>query len=130
MHLLLKLPLTDILNEDQLLQALASGHSFIGFDVFGDSSGFRFQGNDEDEHVIMGDEISLAQEVRLNVTVPVPARIVLLKDGVKTKEVDNSRSMDFAATEKGSYRVEVYLPQLGKALAENPWIISNPIYVK
>ena len=33
-------------------------------------------------------------------------------------------------TEKGSYRVEVYLPQLPGDVSQQPWIISNPIYVK
>ena len=32
--------------------------------------------------------------------------------------------------EKGVYRVEVYLDQLGKPLNAAPWIISNPIYVR
>ena len=32
-------------------------------------------------------------------------------------------------TERGVYRVEVYLPQLGAA-GQQPWIISNPIYVR
>jgi hypothetical protein len=33
-------------------------------------------------------------------------------------------------SERGVYRVEVYLPQLGKPVGDKPWIISNPIYVK
>jgi hypothetical protein len=38
--------------------------------------------------------------------------------------------MDFVAREKGSYRVEVYLPNLPKPAGDQPWIISNPIYVR
>jgi hypothetical protein len=130
MHLLLKLPLTDMLNESQLLDALAHGHAFIGFDVFGDSGGFRFEARDENEHVIMGDEITMNKDLKFRVSVPVPAHIVLLKDGVKFKEESNARTLESVATEKGSYRVEVYLPQLAKQLVNNPWIISNPIYVR
>ena len=130
LHLLLKLPLNDTLNDQQLLDALSRGHAFIGFDVFGDSSGFRFDARDENEQVIMGDEIALDKEVQLSVRVPVPAHTVLLKNGVKFKEENNARLLQLVVTEKGTYRVEVYLPQLGKQFISNPWIISNPIYVK
>jgi hypothetical protein len=78
----------------------------------------------------MGDEIKLDNEVRLNATLPVAGRIVLLKDGVMIQETTNTRSMEYVAKERGSYRVEAYLPQLGKPADEQPWIISNPIYVR
>jgi len=78
----------------------------------------------------MGDEIKLENEVRLTVSVPVTARILMLKDGVVVQDDGAVRKMDFVAREKGSYRVEVYLPQLPKPAGEQPWIISNPIYVK
>jgi hypothetical protein len=38
--------------------------------------------------------------------------------------------MEYVAKERGSYRVEAYLPQLGKPVGDQPWIISNPIYVR
>jgi hypothetical protein len=41
--------------------------------------------------------------------------------------IDNK---EIGVTERGVYRVEVYLPQLGGLVAEKPWIISNPIYVR
>ena len=44
------------------------------------------------------------------------------KSGVSVKE--------FAVSEKGVYRVEVYPSQLPKPISEQPWIISNPIYVR
>lgn len=119
-----------VLDEVTLLSALAAGHCFIGFDVFGDTSGFRFSAEDQDEKKIMGDEIKLEDQVFLSVSVPVSARIVLLKNGVAVHEVNGAGQLDFVAREKGSYRVEVYLPQLGKPVGEQPWIISNPIYVR
>jgi hypothetical protein len=78
----------------------------------------------------MGDEIKLKNQVTLNVSVPVPARAVLLKDGLQVQEADGVKGLDFVAKEKGSYRVEVYLSQLPKPAGDQPWIISNPIYVK
>ncbi len=118
------------LDEKILLDAISAGHCFIGFDLFGDTTGFRFTAHDGDKNKIMGDEIKLADQLTLNVTVPVSARILLLKDGLQIHEVDGVNRMEFATREKGSYRVEVYLPQLSKPAGEQPWIISNPIYVR
>jgi hypothetical protein len=118
------------LDEGMLLSGISAGHCFIGFDLFGDTTGFRFTAHDGDENRIMGDEIKLEDQVSLNVSVPVPARVLLLKDGVQIQEAKGVNRMDFVAKEKGSYRVEVYLPQLQKPTSEQPWIISNPIYVR
>ena len=79
---------------------------------------------------MMGDEIKLGNEVRLTVGLPVAGRIVLLKDGVVVQDQSAVNKMEFVAREKGSYRVEVYLPQLPKPAGDQPWIISNPIYVR
>jgi len=78
----------------------------------------------------MGDEIKLEDAVYLSVTVPVAARIVLLRDGNVVQDDTGLNTKDYKVTEKGSYRVEVYLPQLPKPAGEQPWIISNPIYVR
>jgi hypothetical protein len=119
-----------LLDEGALLNAISSGHCFIGFDLFGDTTGFRFVAQDADEKKMMGDEIKLQDQVRFDVSVPIPARVVLLKDGVQIQEATGVNRMDFVANEKGSYRVEVYLPQLPGAAGDQPWIISNPIYVR
>ena len=118
------------LDEAKLLSAISAGHCFIGFDLFGDTTGFRFTAEDGDEKRIMGDEIKLEDHVTLTVSVPLSSRILLLKDGVATHEATGVNRMDFVAKEKGSYRVEVYLPQLPRPVGDQPWIISNPIYVR
>ena len=118
------------LDDKGLLDAIAAGHCFIGFDLFGETTGFRFTAHDQDENRMMGDEIKLENEVRLNVSLPVPGRIVLLKDGTVIRDDTGISAKDYTVTEKGSYRVEVYLPQLPKPAGDQPWIISNPIYVR
>ncbi len=118
------------LDDKLMLDAIGAGHCFIGFDLFGDATGFRFTAHAGDENKIMGDEIKLADQLTLNVTVPVSARILLLKDGLLIREADGVNQLEFATREKGSYRVEVYLPQLPRPAGEQPWIISNPIYVR
>ncbi|MGH9880705.1 MAG: hypothetical protein ACRD6N_04655 [Pyrinomonadaceae bacterium] len=67
---------------------------------------------------------------RLNVSLPINGRIVLLKDGVAIQDFGDISKMEFVAKEKGIYRVEVYLPQLPAPAGSQPWIISNPIYVR
>jgi hypothetical protein len=118
------------LNSETLLEALANGHCFIGFDLFGDTSGFSFSGSNGIENRIQGDEIRLQKEVRLTADTPVTSRIVLLKDGKPIQDESGIRRKDFIVSEKGSYRVEVYLPQLHQPVSDQPWIISNPIYVR
>ena len=130
MHVLVNALPNQQLNEEALLAALTAGHCFIGYDLFGDTTGFRFAAQDGNEKVIMGDEITLDDEVRLTVSLPVPGRILLSKDGAALKDADGLRTMEFVTKEKGRYRVEVYLSQLPKPVSDQPWIISNPIYVR
>jgi hypothetical protein len=118
------------LNRESLLAAIGAGHSFIGFDLFGDSSGFRWSASNRTEHKIQGDEIALTGELKLTVNVPVSSRVVLLKDGNAVQDETGITKKEYAVTEKGTYRVEVYLPQLPRPVGEQPWIISNPIYVR
>jgi hypothetical protein len=119
-----------LLDEELLLNAVSAGHCFIGFDLFGDTTGFRFTARDGDENRMMGDEIKLEDAVRLSVMLPVAGHIVLLKDGNVVQDETGINKRDYTVTEKGTYRVEVYLPQLPKPAGEQPWIISNPIYVR
>ena len=135
LHVLDKRPLSGLvhsssLDERSLLSAISAGHCFIGFDLFGDTTGFRYTAHDQDEDRMMGDEIKLENEVGLTVRLPVSGRIVLLKDGVVVQDSNGVAGMEYMAREKGSYRVEAYLPQLPKPAGDQPWIISNPIYVR
>lgn len=113
-----------------LLEAIGAGHCFIGFDLFGETSGFGFSASNGTENRTQGDEISLGKEVRLIVSLPVAGRILLLKDGKVVSDETGITKKDYSVTEKGSYRVEVYLPGLDKPVGDQPWIISNPIYVR
>lgn len=118
------------LGAETLRGALAAGHCFIGFDLFSDSAGFRFTGSNANEIRIQGDEITLERDIRLNVTAPIPSRIVLMRDGNPIQSASGVTMKEFVVTERGSYRVEVYLSQLPGSVGEQPWILSNPIYVK
>jgi hypothetical protein len=118
------------LDPANLLDAVKAGHCFIGFDFLGDSSGFSFEAESSGERKIQGDEISLKNDTRLRVQTPVSSRIVLFKNGAVFADETGISAKEVALTERGVYRVEVYLPQLGNLVATKPWIISNPIYVR
>jgi hypothetical protein len=124
------LPKDQSLDRESLLAALAAGHGFIGFDLFGDSTGFSFNAVNSAEGKIQGDEIALAPGLKLTASTPVNSRIVLLKDGRVVQDETGVSYKEYAVAEKGSYRIEVYLPQLPTPGGEQPWIISNPIYVR
>ena len=111
------------LDATSLMEAVRAGHCFIGFDFLGDSSGFVFQA---ENGKIQGDEVSLAADTRLRVRSPVPARIVVFKDGAVLVDETGIANQEIAVTDRGVYRTEIYLPQLGNL----PWIISNPVYVR
>ncbi|HKP47664.1 MAG TPA: hypothetical protein VJT50_13775, partial [Pyrinomonadaceae bacterium] len=69
------------LTSESLLAAIAAGHCFIAFDLFGDAAGFRFTAENGSENKVQGDEIAASNGVRLTIQLPLAARAVLLKNG-------------------------------------------------
>jgi cell division protein FtsL len=118
------------LNAENLLAALRDGHVYFSFDIFSDATGFRFTAtNSERQTAMMGDEIALGLEARLRVVAPLESRILLFRDGDVIDEARNTSQHEFIVRQPGIYRVEIYLPQL-TIVQDQPWIISNPIYVR
>jgi hypothetical protein len=120
------------LDEAALLEALRAGHGFFAFDLYGDSTGFRFNAENGADARVMGDEIRLpdAGSVKLSARSPVKCRTVFFRDGRAVFEVKDSERAEMQVEQKGVYRVEVYLDQLGPLLEGKPWIVSNPIFVR
>jgi len=118
------------LDARSVVEAVRAGHCYLGFDFLGDASGFSFEAENPGERKIQGDEISLQEGTRLRVRTPVPGRIVVFKDGAVFLDESGSGEKELGIKERGVYRVEVYLPQLGSPGGQEPWIISNPIYVR
>jgi hypothetical protein len=114
------------LNEANLIEALRAGHCFIGFDFLGDTSGFSFTVESRGETRIQGDEIALSSDTHLKIKTPISCRVLLFKDGIQIADENGLTSKEFSISERGVYRVEVYLSQI----SSGPWIISNPIYVR
>ena len=118
------------LTRESLVEALKNGHSFIGFDVLGDTSGFRFYAENGAQSCIMGGDLALSAGVKLRAASPVPARFVLFRDGEKISESTTATEMSADADRPGTYRVEVYQDALGAPFDKMPWIISDPIYLR
>lgn len=128
MHVLLSRG-TD-LTADSLLAALREGHCFVAFDLFADATGFRFSATNGTENKIQGDEIALSDSTRLIVAMPLKVRVDLFHNGAMVQQQSGVMRAEFAVKEQGIYRVEVYLTQLPRPVGDQPWIISNPIYVR
>ncbi len=118
------------LTQENLLQALKNGRSFIGLDALSDTSGFFFAAENSKETRMLGDEIALTGDLNLKISAPQNARFVIFKNGEKFAEEANVAQINFPVKEKGTYRAEVYLDSLGTPFDKMPWIISNPIYVR
>ncbi len=128
-HLLLPEPLSGDLDPDKSLvyDALRQGHAFIGYDLPHSTKGFRFTGTGKGGNAVMGDEIFLEDGITLQINLPRSAECILIKNGEPIKEWQNKQVCTFSATQPGVYRVEVYLPFLGR---RRGWIFSNPIYIR
>jgi hypothetical protein len=116
------------LTQENLLKAIADGHCYLAFDVYGEARGFDFFAAKSADIKTMGDEIAFGENLRLTARSPVPARFVLFRNGQRIAEFAEATEINFDVREPGVYRVEAYLDAIG--LNRAPWIISNPIYVR
>jgi hypothetical protein len=116
------------LTRESLLEAIALGHCYVSFDLFADARGFQFTAVAA-EPKIMGDDVANAIGLGLKASAPLNSRFMLLKDG-NVVDQESGATVDFPITLPGVYRVEVYLDSLPTPVKGQPWIISNPIYVR
>jgi hypothetical protein len=128
-HLLLNGPLSSDEVDDRraILEALARGHAFIGYDLPASTRGFRFTGKGKEEIAWMGDEIPVGSGVTLQIRLPRRAECRLIKDGKLIRTWHKRETCTYITNESGVYRVEVYTHYLGR---QRGWIFSNPIYLR
>src|SRR5882762_4698889 len=117
------------LSRESLLEAIALGHCYVSFDIFGAAKGFSFAANGAEPQKILGDEIDLTQGLSLKADAPLNARFMLLKDG-RVLDQRAGITAEFPVSDAGTYRVEAYLDSLPAPVKGQPWIFSNPIYVR
>lgn len=127
-HLFLPSPLTGEIENDRrlILEALAQGKAFIGYDLPASTRGFRFTAQGKDASAWIGEEISAQNGVTLQIRLPRPAECRLIRNGKAIKTWTRRETCTHITTEPGVYRVEVFIQYLGQ---RRRWIFSNPIYV-
>lgn len=127
-HILTPTQLSGDLEFDKtmLFEALKAGRVFIGYDIPGDTRGFRFSGQGKDGAAEMGDVLRLGAGVTLQALAPQRAHIHMIRHGEVVWENDNADALVYTARQPGAYRVEVWKDYRGK---QRCWILSNPIYI-
>jgi hypothetical protein len=127
-HVLVPDDLTGNLSEDRqmLLDSLASGHAFIGYDLPAPTRGFSFTAKGISQCAQMGDTIPAKNGVTFQVRLPLPTECCLIKNGHIIKTWRKRQSCTFITAEPGVYRVEAYIQYYNQ---RRGWIFSNPIYV-
>jgi hypothetical protein len=117
------------LDEPALLAALKAGHAFVAHDWMGDATGLHFAASDARGGLaaIMGDEVKLADGLKLTARLPLPAYVRLLRYGQEVAKSEGKADLEFAVKEAGTYRLEAWLRLDGEF---RPWVFTNPIYVR
>jgi len=111
-------------NKQIILNALRNGNLYVANSYRGDPQGFKFWAEYNDKTFIMGDEINFNanSEIIFKCYVPHKESNILLKKNGKTILEKKGNELLLSCKEKGIYRVEVILNNVG-------WIYSNPIRV-
>jgi hypothetical protein len=111
----------------QILDAIASGHCFVGYDLPSPTRGFRFTAHGGEGDTVMGDELRARGSVTLQTHLPSFAEIRLMHDGRLIRRATHVQALTYTASQPGVYRIEVYRRYLGR---RRGWIFSNPIYIR
>jgi hypothetical protein len=121
--------LAPTLDEPAVRAALKAGHAFVAHDWMCDATGFRFGASDSGGRrvALMGDEVALADGLKLTAALPLPAYVRLLRHGREVAASEGRAEFEFAVTEVGAYRLEAWLRLDGEL---RPWVLANPVYVR
>lgn len=114
------------LSEPAILDALRGGRVFVGFDMLADSSGFQWWADTKEGPIVMGEAGQLSNITLLHGRSPLPCRFTIVQNGRAVRQYE-ARSLDWAPTAPGKYRLEAELHVLD---AWVPWVYSNPIELK
>ncbi|HHW75075.1 MAG TPA: CehA/McbA family metallohydrolase [Firmicutes bacterium] len=116
--------------KEQIYSALEEGRCYLSFDQLHPGEGFSFTAaaGDGPIRAIMGEELTMGEDLRLTVTSPTQrSEIRLIKNG-RLLQRRSGTELICPVAEPGVYRAEVYYrPLLGKP---RPWIYANPIYIR
>ena len=110
--------------------AIKRGRFFNAVDAAAPSQGFRFWGQGPEGRIDMGGTTS---QLPVNLQIQAPpglaSEVHLLQDG-RVILRSSEEEIAFAATQLGTYRVEVILKEATPMSPSCPWILSNPIFIR
>ena len=120
--------LAQSLTKDNIIASLREGRCFASFNMLADASGFQFVAKDASGAVkaVLGEELKIQDNISLEVLSPIPASIVMIRNGVPIRR-EQGRTMVHVVDLPGVYRVELSLRVVDRW---RPWILSNPIYLR
>ena len=107
--------------EKAVYNALIKGRTFVSNYSLGDARGFNFTFSNRSETFLMGSRLPKGEKYMVQVNVPNPAKIRLMRDGQLIEQF-NGAAMERPVHEPGVYRIEVIRKRKG-------WIYSNPIVI-
>jgi PHP domain-containing protein len=114
-------------DEDDLLDALRAGRTYVGFTMLADPRGFSFAAEkDGNREGTIGDEIRFEPGLQLCAKCPGEGRIVIVANGKRIAST-KGRELRVPCSEPGAYRAEVWVRVGGRDLA---CILASPIYVR
>ncbi|MFB3902930.1 MAG: hypothetical protein ACE15E_05710 [Acidobacteriota bacterium] len=118
---------TEVVSSENVLAGLVRGSAYIAFEKVADPTGFSFHALEDGKARPMGSTVKPG--ATLVAQAPHEAVFRFFQNGKPWKTVSGSQCR-LTTDQTGFYRLEVYLPDPPPELEHNPWIISNPIYVK
>jgi hypothetical protein len=127
-HILTDEPLSGDAEVDRkrISDALRLGRCYVGYGRPASPRGFQFTAHSDRGEATMGDSVSCRLGATLQVHVPRPAEIRLLRHGSLVRRWSSTDNAVHTVTEPGAYRVEALLPYRGRL---RHWILSNPVYL-
>src|SRR5262249_11884636 len=114
----------DALAKADVLEGLREARSYAASELTQDATGFRFVARDAQNVVraICGGAVALADAATLEVRLPVPGRVTLLRDGADVAVFDETATARWSPRVAGAYRVEA-------TYEGRPWIWSSAIRI-
>jgi acetyl esterase/lipase len=114
------------LTDASIRESLRNGHVYVAHDWLCDPTGFSFVASNSNGVYDLGDTVPMRNNTRLVATLPIAAKIKLIKDGAVISETEGT-TMSFTAKDPGAYRLEAWLAVDGE---DRPWIYASPIYLE
>ncbi len=117
--------LAENLTQEDILDALSKGRSFIAFDMIADARGFVFFADDGDRKFVMGQEVPMQEGLVFRAASPNLVRFKLFSNG-ELIDTQEGREYEYKVPYAGKYRLEADLLILD---TWTPWVYTNPIVV-